>query len=171
MHRLIATALVLDKAQSVIVDVYRDHTKLLRMEHFLSLSLTYMGLCSRLYVLITNWTYQLEDCYQLLQRWHVAFPYGLKQKELALFMAETHQQCEPMTMQEARRAYVVRENEARSTLEHPLHFASYAAHLSKLPVLENMSSLEPTMMMEEKGKEKDMGVEAMEDMGEIIQRE
>ncbi|KAI9020156.1 hypothetical protein CLU79DRAFT_755953 [Phycomyces nitens] len=174
MHRLIAATLLLDKLQIVLVDTYRDHSKLLKLEHFVSLGLTYMAIVSRLYTLAVTWTKQLEDCYTLLQRWHAAFPSGLKEKEQKVFLSQNNQICGPQTMQEVRLEYARKESQARSTFEDPLHFSSYVAHCSKLPPIallkKGLEKVENIEMDVDADKEEDED-DCLEDMGEVIQRE
>ncbi|KAL0078961.1 hypothetical protein F4703DRAFT_1877990 [Phycomyces blakesleeanus] len=182
MHRLISATLLLDKLQMVLVETYRDHSKLLKLEHFVSLGLTYMAICSRLSIMSATWAKQLEDCYLLLQRWHLAFPSGIKQKNQEAFLSQSNQICGPHTMQDARLEYIRKESQERSTFKEPLHFSSYVAHSSRLPPIAILKKeLEEVEKMGigindgggSDSDDDDNGNDEcdFEDMGEVIQRE
>ena len=71
------------------------------MGHWGALMLVYMGTLSRLYRLSHTWVNQLQQCYDLIQPWHLAFASGYKAKQ-----PNPHQHidqvCLPSTMTHAR---------------------------------------------------------------------
>ncbi|KAI8391265.1 uncharacterized protein BYT42DRAFT_556228 [Radiomyces spectabilis] len=166
MHRLIAAALVLDKLQMVLIETYREHTTLLRLEHFVSLAVVYMSVTSRLYTLTHTWVKQIEECYDMLQKWHEAFPYGMKQKAQAAFFEKTNQKCSVSTFREAREKALKHASNERISSKHPIHLATEM-------ILQSVQS-QPTLMETAKSIAAEHGVEEQmdfEDLGEIIQRD
>ncbi|KAI8139547.1 hypothetical protein BJV82DRAFT_246580 [Fennellomyces sp. T-0311] len=81
MQRVIAAALILDKLQAMLMKSFNEQTKTLQMGHWGALMLVYMGVASRLYRLSHTWVNELQQCYDLIQPWHLAFASGYKAKE------------------------------------------------------------------------------------------
>ncbi|KAI7859387.1 hypothetical protein BDC45DRAFT_214163 [Circinella umbellata] len=81
MHRIIAATLVLDKLQAMLMKAFNEQTKTLKVGHWGSLMLVYMGTLSRLYRLSHTWVNELKQCYDLIQPWHLAFASGYKAKQ------------------------------------------------------------------------------------------
>ncbi|KAI8344267.1 hypothetical protein BC941DRAFT_7356 [Chlamydoabsidia padenii] len=123
MQTLIASAILLDKLQVVLVEVYREYTMLLKLEHFVSLALVQLGISARLYTLAHKWVNELADCYQLIQKLHQAYPYGSK-KTGCLY------RCDPTTMKDERvKAEQWIKN--RLSFKSPVHFEFFLTHLAE----------------------------------------
>lgn len=128
MHRIIGASLILDKLKVVLVETYRANSTLLKLEHFVSLALVYMGLCSRLYSLCQVWLNELEDCYYQLHQWSAAFPTGLKQKHVESFMNSNNLTCKEDTMKKARHTFAEQWMVSKSSIHHKVHLETYLAN-------------------------------------------
>ncbi|KAI9496694.1 hypothetical protein BDB00DRAFT_808380 [Zychaea mexicana] len=63
--------------------------------------LVYMGILSRLYRISHTWVNELQQCYDLIQPWHLTFASGYKAKEQHL-KPDVDQVCLPSTFTKAR---------------------------------------------------------------------
>lgn len=125
LHRLIGTALLLDKLKVSLLETYRANSTLLRLEHFVSLAMVNMGICSRLYKLCHIWVNQIEECYHMLYTWSSCFPSGLKIKEQQPFEAQNNLKCDQDTLKLARSQYSNDLLAQKSSIQHKAHFESY----------------------------------------------
>ncbi|KAI9486779.1 MAG: hypothetical protein EXX96DRAFT_550550 [Benjaminiella poitrasii] len=125
LHRLIGASLLLDKLKIVLVETYRANSTLLILEHFVSLALVYMGICSRLYKLCHIWVNQIEECYHMLYTWSTSFPSGLKQKEQASFALSNNLACDADTLKNVRSAHAQNTMQLKSSIQHKQHLETY----------------------------------------------
>lgn len=128
MHRLVGANLILDKLKIALIETYRANSTLLKLEHFVSLALVYMGLCSRLYRLCHIWANEIEDCYNQLYQWSAAFPTGFKQKHLEAFTSSNNLVCTETTMKEARNTFAKKWTSSKSSIHHKVHLETYLAN-------------------------------------------
>ncbi|KAG1048741.1 hypothetical protein G6F46_003358 [Rhizopus delemar] len=168
MHRIIGASLILDKLKVVLVETYRANSTLLKLEHFVSLALVYMGLCSRLYSLCQVWLNELEDCYYQLHQWSAAFPTGLKQKHVESFMNSNNLTCKEDTMKKARHTFAEQWMVSKSSIHHKVHLETYLANqaimdkVKEIQLEVGIKTVDPIM-----GLNQDLD---FEDLGEIIER-
>ncbi|KAI8371989.1 hypothetical protein EDC96DRAFT_75761 [Choanephora cucurbitarum] len=162
MHRLISAALLLDKIKVVTLETFRANSTLLKLEHFVSLAIVVMGLCSRLYKLAHVWVNQIEECYHLLFRWSVCFPSGLKQKEQAAFESQHNLVCHADTFQSIRTQYAETTQRHKASQQFPVHLETWIANQTVVDKSRDIP-LDPSS-----DKEDDMIDD--EDLGEVIQR-
>ena len=128
MHRLISAALLLDKIKVVTLETFRANSTLLKLEHFVSLAIVVMGLCSRLYKLAHVWVNQIEECYHLLFRWSACFPSGLKQKEQAAFESQHNLVCHAETFKSIRTQYAETIQRHKASQQFPVHLETWIAN-------------------------------------------
>ncbi|CAO3700136.1 unnamed protein product [Rhizopus stolonifer] len=156
-----------NKLKIALIETYRANSTLLKLEHFVSLALVYMGLCSRLYRLCHIWANEIEDCYNQLYQWSAAFPTGFKQKHLDAFTSSNNLVCTETTMKEARSIFAKKWTSSKSSVHHKVHLETYMANQD---ILDKVKEIE-----------KEMGIKAdpilginqdldFEDLGEIIER-
>ncbi|CAO3599354.1 unnamed protein product [Absidia cylindrospora] len=119
MQTLIASAVLLDKLQVVLVEVYREYSTCLKLKHFVSLALVHMGISARLYTLAHKWVKEINDCYDVIQQFHQTFPYGWKKGALY--------DCQPSTMMDQRRLANQWINN-RLSFKQPIHFEYFLTH-------------------------------------------
>ncbi|KAI8380187.1 hypothetical protein BD560DRAFT_347885 [Blakeslea trispora] len=156
LHRLISAALLLDKIKVVTLETFRANATLLKLEHFVSLAMVVMGICSRLYKLAHVWINQLEECYHLLYRWSACFPSGLKQKDQAAYDSQHKIACTADTFSIVRSQYTKTTQSQKASLQFPVHLESLIASQA---VKEKLIETEPNDAYDED-----------EDLGEVIQR-
>ncbi|KAI7877933.1 hypothetical protein K492DRAFT_171323 [Lichtheimia hyalospora FSU 10163] len=161
MHRIIAATLLLDRLQALLMKAYVEQTKTLRLKHFATLMFVYMGACSRLYCMAHRWSAELQQCYDLIQEWHAAFPSGIKPKDKAK-EATTHidYSCLPDTCMQARRD-AIQEWSGQPEIPGILTFKSMKTVQNPTPVPSvprTESTMNTTPLMED------------DDLGEIIER-
>ncbi|ORX48842.1 hypothetical protein DM01DRAFT_1309412 [Hesseltinella vesiculosa] len=119
MQKLISAVVILDKLQVVLVEIYREYTTLFRLQHFMSMAMVHMGICARLGTLAHKWAAELDDCYTVLQQWHLAFPVASKRAN--------RYECLPDTMTRQRQI-ASKWSENRVSFKKPVHFESYLTH-------------------------------------------
>ncbi|KAI8971669.1 hypothetical protein BDF20DRAFT_907336 [Mycotypha africana] len=128
MHRLIGAALILDKMKVVLVETYRSTSTLLVLEHFVSLAIVSMGICSRLFKLCHLWVNQIEECYYMLYEWSACFPSGFKNKEWKAFTAVHNLVCTKDMLKEARMSFAQDMLKSKSSIQHKVHLETYIAN-------------------------------------------
>ncbi|KAG0170779.1 hypothetical protein DFQ30_002007 [Apophysomyces sp. BC1015] len=104
---------------------------------------------------------QIEECYNLLQTWHLAFPSGMKPKEREALSESVDQSCSPTTLKEARETVARQISKHRASANEPIHLETLIVH---------PSIMETAKVIAEKEGLDDDELD-FEDMGEIIQRE
>ncbi|CAO3663471.1 unnamed protein product [Rhizopus microsporus] len=164
MHRLIGAALILDKLKIVLVETYRANSTLLKLEHFVSLALVFMGICSRMYSLSQAWISQIEGCYQQLYSWSEAFPTGLKQKEYDLFVSTHNLACTRDTMKEARSTFAEQWMTLKSSIHHKTHLETYLANQA---VVDKVKEIQKEIGVKSADP---LSFDLEEDLGEIVER-
>ncbi|ORZ08169.1 hypothetical protein BCR42DRAFT_146902 [Absidia repens] len=180
MQTLIASAVLLDKLQVVLVEVYREYSTCLKLKHFVSLALVHMGLSARLYTLAHKWVKEINDCYDVIQQFHQTFPYGWKKGALY--------DCQPSTMVDQRRLANQWINN-RLSFKHPVHFEYFLTHQATATAAElNLNDDHPMSLQLDAGSTMmDLGENAAnidtgfgiaaaaddgdDDLGEIITRD
>ncbi|KAI8878460.1 hypothetical protein K501DRAFT_228423 [Backusella circina FSU 941] len=163
LHRLISASLLIDKLKVTLVETYRANSTLLKLEHFISLALVYMSLCSRLYTLCNQMLLNIEACYQMLYEWQLtSFPSGLKQKEQIQFQQEFNLDCDEDTFKVARAAFSKEAMNLKSSDLHKVHLETYMASHA---VMEKVKEI-----AKEIGAEETAGLDDFEDLGEPIER-
>ncbi|KAI9283298.1 hypothetical protein BY458DRAFT_530919 [Sporodiniella umbellata] len=167
MHRLIGASLILDKLKIALIETYRANSTLLKLEHFVSLALVCMGLCSRLYRLANIWANEIEDCYYQLYQWSRSFPSGLKQRHLDEFTALNNLVCTENTMKEARRDFAELWRLSKSSIHHKVHLETYMANQDILEKVKKISEEVGIKVDSFVGLNQDLD---FEDLGEIIER-
>ncbi|KAI8080015.1 uncharacterized protein BX664DRAFT_342075 [Halteromyces radiatus] len=172
LRKMIAAAVILDKLQVVLVEVYRENSTLLRLEHFVSVALVHMSICARLYTLAHKWVNELENCYKLVQSWHLAFPYASKKIKAQASMEDYPNKCTSSTMEEERKK--AREwNQIRLSYKNPIHFEFFLTHQAdQLPTL-----LQQQQQMDIDSESQNLDLlendinDDLDDLGEIIARD
>ncbi|KAI7902318.1 uncharacterized protein BX663DRAFT_543341 [Cokeromyces recurvatus] len=165
LHRLIGAALLLDKLRVTLVETYRANSTLLILEHFVSLALVYMGICSRLYKICHIWVNQIEECYHLLYTWSATFPSGLKQKEQARFVALNNLECDIDTLKNVRSKFAERTMQNKSCLQHKVHLETYIVNQG---ITDKVKEIQKQVGLDEYGG---LGGDLeLEDLGEVIER-
>ncbi|CEP07557.1 hypothetical protein [Parasitella parasitica] len=169
MHRLIGAALLLDKIKITLIETYRANSTLLKLEHFVSLAIVYMGICSRLYKLCHIWVNQIEECYHMLYTWSACFPSGLKNKEQKAFNDQHNLQCDADTLKTVRIEYAQNTLKLKSSIQHKVHLETYLANQS---VIDKAKTIQKEYGIDDIHNPKDFGQETMdfEDLGEVIER-
>ena len=117
-----------------LIESYRANSTLLKLEHFVSLALVYMGTYSRLYKLAHIWQSQIEECYHFLYHWAESFPSGLKQKEEEAFISTHNLHCEADTLKVARSEYSQEMARLKVSDQKQIHLESFVAHPSNLEI-------------------------------------
>lgn len=165
MHRLIATSLVLDKLKVTLLETYRANSTLLKLEHFVSLALVYMGICSRLYKLSHIWQSQIDECYHLLYQWSLCFPSGMKAKDEKKFLSSNNLHCEADTLKAARSKYAQDLKKLKSSSRRKVHLETYVANPANIEIAQEVNN-------EANESDSKSGDDMMdfEDLGEVIQR-
>lgn len=82
-----------------------------------------LGISARLYTLAHKWVNELTECYDVIQRLHLAYPYGSK-KTGCIY------RCEPTTMK-MERAKAEQWIENRLSFKSPVHFEFFLTHLGE----------------------------------------
>ncbi|KAI9360151.1 hypothetical protein BD770DRAFT_419201 [Pilaira anomala] len=164
MHKVIGAALLLDKLKVTLLETYRANSTLLKLEHFVSMALVYMGICSRLYVLSHDLLTQLNECYQILLQWSKSFPSGFRHKEKIEFAAANNLECDKDTLKKARNQFAENRLKSKSCHQHKIHLESYMANPA---VMEKVLELKKELNIDENA---DDNLKEFEDLGEIIQR-
>ncbi|KAI8059581.1 hypothetical protein BC940DRAFT_313457 [Gongronella butleri] len=119
MRKLIAASVVLDKLQVVLVEIYREYTTLLHLQHFVSMAFVHIGVCARLYTLARKWNSDFKDCYTMIHDWLDSFPLGSNKASGNV--------CTENTMtQERQNALQWTEN--RISFAKPAHFEFHLVH-------------------------------------------
>ncbi|GAN08669.1 hypothetical protein MAM1_0217c08184 [Mucor ambiguus] len=169
LHRLIGAALLLDKIKIALIETYRANSTLLKLEHFVSLAIVYMGICSRLYKLCHIWVNQIEECYHMLYTWSSCFPSGLKNKEQKAFTANHNLECNADTLKAARTQYAQNTLKSKSSIQHKVHLETYLANQS---VVDKVKNIQREYGINNDSDSEDIGEEMMdfEDLGEVIER-
>lgn len=80
-----------------------------------------MGLSARMSTLAHKWVKDIADCYDLIQSFHMACPYGWKKGCVYA--------CHPATMADERRT-AEQWIENRVSFKHPIHFEYFLTHLA-----------------------------------------
>ncbi|GAA5797894.1 hypothetical protein HPULCUR_003290 [Helicostylum pulchrum] len=166
MHRLIGAALILDKLKVALIETYRANSTLLRLEHFVSMAIVYMGICSRLYHLSHIWVNQIEECYHMLFKWSQCFPSGFKQKDEKAFAASNNLVCEADTLKLARIQFAQNTIRSKSSYQHKIHLESYMANpavIAKVQEIKDEFNIKSN-------DDNDDDMMDFEDLGEVIQR-
>jgi hypothetical protein len=112
----------------VLLETYRANSTLLMLEHFVSLAMVYMSICSRLYKLCHMWVNQIEECYHMLHTWSACFPSGLKNKELTVFVTQHNLECDANTLKNARQEYAQNMMASKSSARQKVHLETYLAN-------------------------------------------
>ncbi|KAI8636036.1 hypothetical protein BD408DRAFT_356420 [Parasitella parasitica] len=164
MHRLIGAALLLDKIKIALIETYRANSTLLKLEHFVSLAIVYMGICSRLYKLCHIWVNQIEECYHMLYIWSTCFPSGLKNKEQKTFNDQHNLQCSSDTLKSARIEFAQNTLKLKSSVQHKVHLETYLANQS---VVDKINTIQKEHEINNFSDLEDIGQETMdfEDLG------
>ncbi|KAI8092422.1 uncharacterized protein B0P05DRAFT_577270 [Gilbertella persicaria] len=158
MHRLISAALLLDKIKIVALETFRANSTLLKLEHFVSLALVVMGICSRLYKLCHIWVNQIEECYHFLYQWSACFPSGLKNKEQVVFESQHNLHCEADTLKAIRAKYAEETMKYKSSIRHKVHLETFIANQAVVDKVKEVIQLNDDDELD------------FEDLGEVIQR-
>ncbi|KAI9244013.1 hypothetical protein BDA99DRAFT_529542 [Phascolomyces articulosus] len=168
MQRIISATLILDKLQAMLMKAFNEQTKTLKMGHWGALMLVYMGTTSRLYRLSHTWVNELQQCYDLIQPWHLAFASGYKAKQPK---PDINQTCLPSTFTNARQESLESWSDhtqipgiMQTMILTPTKSIVKTQSISS-PKKTNSNTLLPTMMMDG-GNEED----ELLDFGEVIER-
>lgn len=111
-----------------MIETFRANSTLLRLEHFVSMAIVYMGICSRLYNLCHAWVSQIEECYHLLYTWSQCFPSGMKQKDEKVFVLSHNLDCQADTLKTARIKYAEDTMQSKITSQHKIHLETSMAN-------------------------------------------
>lgn len=111
-----------------LIETYRANSTLLKLEHFVSMAIVYMGICSRLYNLCHAWVNQIEECYHLLYTWSQCFPSGMKQKDEKVFLLSNNLDCQADTLKLARMKYAEDTMKSKITNQHKIHLETSMAN-------------------------------------------
>lgn len=111
-----------------LIETYRANSTLLKLEHFVSMAIVYMGICSRLYNLCHAWVNQIEECYHLLYNWSQCFPSGFKQKDEKVFLLSNNLDCQANTVRLARVKYAQDTMKSKYSNQHKIHLETSMAN-------------------------------------------
>lgn len=142
-----------------LLETYRANSTLLKLEHFVSMALVYMGICSRLYVLSHDLLTELNECYQMLLRWSKSFPSGFRHKEKLEFHAANDLECDRGTLKRARNQFAENRLKSKSCDQHKIHLESYMANPT---VMEKVLELKKELNID---KNADDELKELEDLG------